>query len=267
MFPNFNWKTYSQINKQPIMKPYLKSLTDFIKIKNKRVKVANYLISLVMLIYLGLIIYPDFLFGYSFKYKNMNIYSTQPLDENIQKILYEVEMKVIASEIYDKKLTHNIYLCKGYTQYTFLAPLSRKSFACRYPIINNIFIANCNVEKNEAYKNDKTDIYTRQLSSLIPHEITHTFIEQKIGFWKSISISTWKTEGYCDFVGFGQNESLIQQQRFLTLNKHDKKPGVAYRKYYIAVNYLLTVRKMDFGSLISSNESLEEVLENVEAEK
>jgi hypothetical protein len=228
------------------------------------VKIANYVTTGLLIIYLGLIIYPNFLFGHSFKYKNFNIYSTQPFSDNIQTILDEAEIKLSASEIYDKSLTHNIYLCNNYTLYTFLAPFSRKAFACNYPFINNIFIANCDVDKNEAYKNDEKDQYTRQLSVLISHETTHTFIEHKIGFWKFRTLSNWKNEGYCDYVGYGQTDNLKEWQAFLIINKDNKKPGIDYRRYYIAVNYLMTNEKMTFNNILTTDLSFEEVLKKVE---
>jgi len=249
------------------MKQLLKTLTDFFRIKNKKVKIANYAISGLLVIYLGLRIYPNFLFGHSFKYKNFNVYSTQPLGDSIQTVLDETEIKLSSSEIYDKGLTHNIYLCNNYTLYTFLAPFSRKAFACNYPVINNIFIANCDIDKNEAYKNNAKDQYIRQLSALITHEMTHTFIEQKIGFWKFRTLSSWKNEGYCDYVGYGQADNLKEGQKFLLISKNDKKPGTEYRKYYIAVNYLMTVKNMTFDNLLSTDQSFEEVLNKVELEQ
>lgn len=254
----------SQFKYRQIMKQHFKKLTDRFRIKNKQVKIASYLISGLLVIYLGLIVYPNFLFGHSFKYKKFNVYSTQPLGNSMQKVLDEAEIKLSVSEIYDKGLTHNIYLCNNYTLYSFFAPFSRKAFACNYLLTNNIFIANCDIDRNEAYKNDKKDKYTRQLSVLISHETTHTLIEKKIGLWKYRTLINWKNEGYCDYVGYGQTDNLKEGQEFLIKNKNDKKPGTNYRKYYIAVNYLMTTKKMTFDNILSTDLSFEDVLNKVE---
>ena len=243
------------------------TLTDFLFNRTKKAKIINYTIYGLLAIYLTLIIYPNFLFGHSLKYKIFNIYSTQPLPHNIQTILDEAELKLSVSEIFDKGLSHNIYLCNNYTLYTFLAPFSRRAFACNYPFINNIFIANGNIDKNEASKNNDHDKYSRQLSSLISHETTHTLIEKKIGFWKFKSLSSWKNEGYCDYVGYGQTNNLKEGREFLIKNKNDKNPGAEYRKYYIAVNYLMAIRKMSFDNLISTNLLFKSVLDEVELTK
>jgi hypothetical protein len=257
-------KRYSQFLKHLIMKQYFKKLSGIFSIKNKKVRIANYATSCLLIIYFGLIIYPNFLFGHSLKYKNFNVYSTQPLGDSTESVLDKVELKLSVSEIYDQNQTHNIYLCNNYTLYTFLAPLSRKAFACNYPLINNIFIANSDIEKNETFKNDEMDKYTRQLSALISHEATHTLIENKIGFWKFKNLSSWKNEGYCDYVAYGQTDDWKEGMEFLIKNKNDVKPGTDYRKYYIAVNYLMTIKKMTFDNILSTDLTFEEVLNKVE---
>jgi len=155
-------------------------------------------------------------------------------------------------------------LCNNYSLYTFLTPLSRKAFAVNYPFINNIFIANCNNDKNEAYKNDEKDNYIRQLSSLISHETTHTYIETKIGFWKNRSLSDWKKEGYCDYVGCGQINNLEKTKKLLTENTNKYTAGSYYKRYYIAVNYLKTFEKMTIEEIISTKLTLDEVLKKIE---
>lgn len=246
------------------MKQYFKKLTDFFRIKNNKVRIINYLISGLSLIYLGILIYPYFLFEHTLKYKTFNIHSTQPISANIQKILDEAELKLSVSEINDKGLTHNIFLCNNLSLFTFLAPFSRLAFACNYPIINNIFVANCNIDKNEAYKYDDKDPYIRQLDALISHETTHTLIEKKIGLWKSRKLEGWKNEGYCDFIGNGKTFNLREEQEFLKINKTNNKPGTIYHKYYIAVNYLMHTEKMFFENMIKTDLSFEAVLKKVE---
>jgi len=249
------------------MKKHFKTLTDFLFMKTKKSKIANYSILGLFVIYFAIISYPNFLFVYALNYKNFKVHSTQPLGDSIKKILDESERKLSTSEIYNKKIIQNIYLCNNYSLYTFLTPLSRKAFAVNYPFINNIFIANCNNDKNEAYKNDEKDNYIRQLSSLISHETTHTYIETKIGFWKNRSLSDWKKEGYCDYVGCGQINNLEKTKKLLTENTNKYTAGSYYKRYYIAVNYLKTFEKMTIEEIISTKLTLDEVLKKIEKSK
>ena len=231
--------------------------------KGRKLRNVNYVVSGLFVIYIGLIIYPNFLFGYSFRYQNLNVYSTHPLSNNILAVLREAETKLLSSEIYSRDKVHPIYLCNNYGLYTFFAPFSRKAFACNYPFSGRIFIASCDVDKNEAYKNDENDQYTRPLSTLISHEVSHTSIRERIGFWKYKMLNSWKNEGYCDYVGYGGSGDMNEAKAFLIKSKDDHKPGTEYRKYYFAVNYLVTREKMTFDQIISSDLSLEAVLNKV----
>ncbi len=246
------------------MKQYFNSLIDFLLMRTKKTRIANYLISGLVAIYVVILFYPNFLFGYSVEYKCFKVYSTQALGDNIYKILGKAETNLSASEIYDRGLTQNIYLCNNYTLYSFLAPIARKAFACGYPLINNIFVADCNIDKDEASKNDDRNKYTRRLSQLIAHETTHTLIGKKLGYWKQITLSKWKKEGYCEYVGYNKMNSLKDEKEFLATSRTDNIPGATYRKYYYAVAYLKDIEQMTFEDILATDLTFEQVLKNIE---
>ena len=245
------------------MKNNASSFLRLFRTKSRKARIVNYVLVAFLVIYAGLVVFPGFLFGHTLKYKNFHIQSSQPIDETMHRVLDDTYMKLSLSEIYDSTVTHDIYLCNSFSLYTLLAPLSRKAFACNYPLFNNIFIAKVDLQKNEAYKNDPDDSYTREISALIAHEITHTFIEKRIGFWKFRTLSPWKNEGYSEFVGLGKRNLSEDDHEFL--NDHDKKqkPGERYKSYYLAVNQLMGVEQMDFESLIVTERKLDEVLSTI----
>jgi hypothetical protein len=199
------------------------------------------------------------------KYKNFHIQSTEPIDNKIISILDEAEAKLSLSEIYDSTLQHDIYLCNNFGLYTLLAPLSRRAFACNYPLFNNIFVAEIDLPKNEAYKNNPNDSYSREISSLIAHEISHTFIEKRLGFWKFRTLSPWKNEGYSEYVGLGRRELSDEDKEFIGIHQNNKKPGIDYHKYYIAANYLVGFKQLSFDELMATDKSLADVLEEIVA--
>ena len=249
------------------MKQYLKTLTDLFRIKNKKVKIANYIITGLLIFYIGLIIYPNFLFGHSIKYKNFRIFSTNSLDNNIYALLDKAESNLFTSTINDTTITHNIYLCNSYSRYAFFAPLSRTAFGCNYAVINNIFISNCNVKKNEAYKNDGEDNYVRQLSQTIAHEITHTLAEKKLGLWKFETLKNWKNEGYCETISYNDILDIATLKDFLESNKNNDGHRIHYKKCYFAVAYLMQIEKMKFEDIIATTLTLDEVLNKIETTK
>lgn len=232
--------------------------------RTKTAKSINYSILILLLLYSVLIAYPNMLFGKPYTFQNFKVYSTQPLDGAMRKVLEESSRKLAASELNNKSLQHTVFLCNDYKLYTLLAPFARTSFACNYPFVHNIFIANANVQKNEAYKNDASDRYTRSLSALIAHEVTHTLMEHKMGFWKSRSMEDWKAEGYCDFIGNSGAGTPTEQKAFLQRSKNDERNGTRYKKYGIAVDYLMREKKMRFEEMRLSDLSLAQVLQEVE---
>ncbi len=243
------------------------TLTDLLQIKNKKWKIVEYAAGMVLLIYLGLICYPNLLFASSIKYKNFTVYSTKEIDKNIYSLLDKVEINLSASSINDTALNYRIYLCNNYSLYFLFAPKSRKAFANNYSIIHNIFIANCDIEKNEAYKNNEEDNYARKLSEVIAHEAAHTLTEEKLGFWKYWVLEGWKNEGYSEFVGYNEPVNLASMKEFLETNKTDEKSGTWYRKCYYAAAYLLQIEGMKYEDFISSKYTLNEVLGKIESAK
>lgn len=232
--------------------------------RTKKSRIANYLISCLAAIYAVILFYPNFLFGYSAEYKCFKVYSTQALGDNIYKILDKAENNLSSSEIYDRGLTQNIYLCNNYALYSFLAPIARKAFACNYPLINNIYIADGDIGKDEAYKNDDRNKYIRRLSQLIAHETMHTLIGKRLGYWKQITLSKWKKEGYCEYVSYNKKVAIKDAKEFLAVSKTVNSPGATYRKYYYAVTYLKDVGQMTFDDILATNLTFEQVLKNIE---
>lgn len=248
------------------MKKYISSLFDLILGRTKKAKIINYSLAGVLTIYIILIAFPNFLFGYSLKSQNFNVYSTKPLQYiQLLTILEQARGNLSVSEIYDSTITHDIYLCNDYTLYAFLAPLSRHAFACNYPLINNIFVAKIDLNKNEAYINQNEGQSTRKLHELIAHETTHTLIEKQIGFWKYRTMPVWKNEGYAEYIGYNRLKAWMEAREYLALNRKEDHPEALYRKYHYAVTYLKEVEKMSFDEIITTDFSFEEVLNKIES--
>lgn len=246
------------------MKQYFNFLTDFLFMRTKKSRIANCLISGLAAIYVVILFYPNFLFGYSVEYKHFKVYSTQALNDNIYKILDKAENNLSSSEIYDRNLAQNVYLCNNYPLYSFLAPIARKAFAFNYPLIYNIFVAYGDIDKDESYKHNDQDKYTRRLSQLIAHETTHTLIGKRLGYWKQITLSKWKKEGYCECVGYNKMVAMKDAKEFFATDKTGNSPGATYRKYYYAVAYLKDIEQMTFDDILATDLTFEQVLKNIE---
>jgi hypothetical protein len=121
------------------------TFTDLFQIKNKKWKIVEYTVGGILLIYVGLICYPNLLFAHSIKYRNITVCSTKEIDSNIYNILDKAEINISTSGINDTEISYKLYLCNNYSLYLFFAPKSRKAFANNYSIVHNIYIANCDI--------------------------------------------------------------------------------------------------------------------------
>ena len=243
------------------------TFTDLFQIKSKKWKIVEYIITGIFIIYVGLICYPNLLFGHSIKYRNFTVYSTREIDSNIYNILDNAKTNLCNSSINDTTITYRIYLCNNYSFYLFFAPKSRKAFANTYSIIHNIYISNCDIKRNEAYKNDEKDNYVRHLSELMAHEASHILTEKKLGFWKYLFLEGWKNEGYSEFVGYNKAVRFTSVKEFLKTNMNNDRSNVWYQKYYFAVSYLMQIERMNYEDMIATKYTLDDVLRKIETMK
>ena len=243
------------------------TLTDLFQIKNKNWKIVEYSLGVILLIYAGLICYPNLLFAHSITYRNYTVYSTREIDSSIYSILDKAEINLSTSCINSPTINIKLYLCNNYSLYFFFAPKSRNAFANNYSIVHNIFISKSDLRRNEAYKNDEDNTSVRQLSELITHESTHTLTEKKLGLWKYWMLERWKNEGYSEFIGYNKAVSFSSAKEYLKLNKNNDKPSVWYQKYYFAVAYLMQIEGMKFDEVIAAQYTLDDVLSRIEIMK
>jgi hypothetical protein len=239
-------------------------------IKNKRLNriVKWFLLSLaavlgILFLYIYLLISPGLLFRYSIKYKTFIVYSRHELGKGIYPLLDEAERNLSTSELTDKHIIHEIFFCDSYSLYKFLNPYDNKySYAINTPIFSNILIANTDIDKNEAYGKEKGDpfLFVRKLSSVIAHEVTHTFINKNL----KVKTEGWKIEGYCESVYYKDTLNIYEAKEFLNNFDAGKKYyGSRYKKYYIAVTYLRLYEKMKFIDIINSKLPLNEILKTI----
>lgn len=240
------------------------TFTDLFRIKNKKWKIVEYVVAGILLMYGGLICYPDLLFGHSIAYRNFKIYSTREIDSTIYGIVDNANVNLRSSSINDTTITYKIYLCNNNSLYFLFAPKSRKAFANTYSIVHNIFISNCDVRKNEAYKNDATDNRVRQLSELMAHEAAHVLTEKKLGVWNYWFLERWKNEGYSEFVGYNRAVDFTSAKEFLKANMNNDRSSVWYQKSYFAVAYLMQIERMKFEDVIAAKYTLDDVLNKIE---
>lgn len=217
---------------------------------NKIYRIFRYVFTGIFTAYLLTIVFPQYLFAHEISYKNFRVYSNQPLDENIERVLDLTEAKLEKSPIYDKELTERIFICDSFALYTFLSPTSRKAFANTLPSIGNIRVGMIDASRDLVFRNDQSD-NQRSLSGVIAHEVTHNLIRKKFGLINSFtSLPNWKDEGYCEYVAGETTLSFAEGVRRWKENPNNES-RYAYFKYHQMVKYLLDEEKISVEELFS----------------
>lgn len=207
------------------------------KAKSRAYKVLRYCATTVFLAYLFTICFPQYLFAHEVTYRNFQVYSREPFDEHIQKVLDDAEARLSKSTIYDREISRRVFLTNSHGMYAFLSNKAFRSFANSVPLINNILINKSDVADDSVFLN-RPEHNKRSLSGVIAHEVTHLLIRKKVGVVRASLMPTWKNEGYCEFVA---GDSTITYEEGVKLWKENPDDDSKYRyfKYHMMVKYLL----------------------------
>lgn len=204
----------------------------------------------IFAVYGVVLIFPQVLFAREVSYKNFNVYSRQPLDEGIYKVLESAEARLEKSPLYDKNLTHKIFISDTFPFYAFLNPRGRGSFGNTTTGIG-IMINKADVSGDLVFRNLEQN-NKRPLSDVIAHETTHLLIQNKLGLRKAFALPRWKVEGYCEYVAGNTTIGFEEGTRRWKKNPDDDSTYL-YFKYHQMVRYLLDDEEISVDELFTKD--------------
>ncbi|MBA4184498.1 MAG: hypothetical protein H0X49_10885, partial [Acidobacteria bacterium] len=82
--------------------------------QSKTYKAVKYSLVTIFAAYGLILIFPQVLFAHKISYKNFNLYSRQPLDASVYKVLDSAEAQLEKSPLYDKDLTKRIFVSNSF---------------------------------------------------------------------------------------------------------------------------------------------------------
>src|SRR5262245_8940400 len=121
--------------------------------KNRVYRVVRFSVMLIVVAYLLTLCFPQYLFAHEVAYKNFKVYSRQPVDQNIYKVLDDAEISISKSTIYDRDVSRRVFLTDSHGMYAFLSNKAFRSFANSLPFINNIFVNKTDVSRDLVFLN------------------------------------------------------------------------------------------------------------------
>src|SRR5262249_1427735 len=128
-----------------------------------------------------LLCFPQVLFAHAISYRNLSVYSREPIDQNIYAVLDKVESRLATSDINDSEVQPKIFFTNGFGFYAVLSLyVGRNSFGKGYAALptNNIFINKSDLSTDLVFRNSVAN-NERSLSGVVAHETTHLLIRKK----------------------------------------------------------------------------------------
>ncbi|MEJ1239337.1 hypothetical protein WBG78_14470 [Chryseolinea sp. T2] len=215
-------------------------------------------IVLLSILFVGkmLLWFPQPAFAHKVEYKNFTVYATNPINGDVGKIFDSVIEQIKRSENYNAQYSHRIFLCEPGTFYHQLLFTENGSYASNMTFRHNIFIFPfADFERNTVTRAHSTTSY--RLDQLLAHEITHTFMTDKL--------PSWKKEGYAEYIAsyrVGYVESgdlkenaitlLTSKDYFLTNELGIPRP-LPYFKARTLVEYLIFIDGFTFAQIKSDS--------------
>lgn len=179
-------------------------------------------------------------------------------------VLDRVQQRLAASPINSTDVKPKIFLTNSLRFYSTLGLyIGGNSFGKGYGVLNtnNIFINKSDTANDLVFRNAPDD-NQRSLSGMIAHEITHLLIRKRYGYWRNLTMPTWKKEGYAEYVAGG---ATLDYETGVRMWKTNPRNGASYQyfKYYMLVKYLLEHDPLSVDDLFTRNFDLQVLEERV----
>lgn len=234
------------------------------KAKSRVYRTVRYALFSIVLAYVLLLCFPQVLFGHQISSGNLTVYSREPLDQNINAVLERVQQRLAASPINSTDVKPKIFLTNSFRFYSTLSLyIGDNSFGKGYAALNtnNVFINKSDIANDLVFRS-APDHNQRSLSGVIAHEITHLLIRKRYGYWRNLTMPTWKKEGYAEYVAGG---STLDYEAGVRMWKTNPRNGTGYQyfKYYTLVKYLLEHEKLSVDDLFNRDFDLQVLEERV----
>lgn len=222
--------------------------------KNRAYRFTRYAFFGFVLAYLLLLSFPQVLFAHQISYKNFRVYSREPLGQDAFAVLDRVETRLAQSEIYNTDVKPKIFLVNSHGLYSLLSlHLGGNSFGKGFALLPtaNVFINKADLARDLVFRKAQENT-SRSLSGVVSHEITHLLIRKRFGYWRNLTIPSWKKEGYCEYVSGGSTLSYDEGVRRWKANPNNDT-GYQYFKFDMLVTYSLETEKMTVDELFNKD--------------
>lgn len=196
-----------------------------------------------------MVIYPRPLFGHHATHRNLSVYCTDTIPASAERVLTRADMLLTGCPLYNPETRHTVYLCNNYRLMRYL--FIRETYFGVNLFTGDTFLTHGDFDRDLAWygPDDHPAPFTRTLSGSIVHEVTHSLIRSRVGFFADRKIPSWFKEGYCDMIA---HDSLIDSDSGLDMLLSGKRRGrrLTGFKHRVMVDYLINTEKRSIMDLL-----------------
>ena len=163
------------------------------------------------------------------------------------------------------KTNERIIFCTNintYNQKTLF--LHKNTLGVNQSLFSTIIMAPANYKSNKQNKNDER-LINRKISDAVAHEITHLYIQERVGYLRNITMGLfqkWKTEGFCEYIANSSSFDIEKGKRIFLGDKKLRKDMLDsdlmktcyfYFESRLKTDFLLSYKKLTFDEFIKTN--------------
>ncbi|TAD74325.1 MAG: hypothetical protein EAY70_11285 [Sphingomonadales bacterium] len=165
-------------------------------------------------------------FPYQTKAGDSQVWSETPIDQAaLDRVMARAETLVSASPIARNREPRRIFLTEGSWRWLWLANINRGAFALTRLGGQNLIVNRGDLAADRIVNNRPVG-GSRQLSSVIAHEITHGVLLHHFGRIAMMGQPRWRVEGYCDHIA--QESALTPEDVARIEARGEKHPALLY---------------------------------------
>lgn len=225
-----------------------------------------------------LLIFPQPFFHFSHTTKNLHLYSDAPLTASEKAQVEDLAQLLSRETMNIPSINHRIFLSNSSRRYAFYGFLVNKNSNSQgfnveptgNIFINKPFIDGIRRQYGPAYS---YTLLEGDLSHIIAHEIVHTLVTKKLGFWKSRALPAWKKEGYAEYLAAklrsSDELSFNFRDRYAHFQRFSPDTISPVRLHYLEsqllLHYLMEIERMDFDSVMHTSLTEAEVFDQLKA--
>lgn len=217
------------------------------------------------LIYLSILVYPNFLFANHYEYKSYQIYSDGPINENIKSVIDDAIRRIEKSELYNTNSKFNLYLCNADWRFKFFTRNGNAGGIVNFMISGNIFIRENDIENNQIIPPDTwiNLLKDRPLSYFIAHESIHS-LQRAYNKFLILKVPTEIIEGYAEYIAKRETKDMKSLIEDYKNNSSTMNPSNGlYDKYNLYVCYLIEGKGFNFEEIVVKQPDIEETLKEL----